>query len=192
MTDGARRSVQRVRVAAAVTATAALAMLVSGCGGSSSAGVAAVGTATTSATTTTAANNATTSGESTHLTQALAFSRCMRAHGVPNWPDPDSQGNFPPLNEQALGVSKQTSGVAQQACRHLLSSGGSATPQQRQQKLAFAVKVAQCLRGHGYPNFPDPTASGQNIPSGIDTNSPQFQTTETGCEKQAQKALGFP
>jgi hypothetical protein len=50
-----------------------LAMLVSGCGGSSHPGVAAVGTARTSATVTTRANNATSSGGSTQLSQALAL-----------------------------------------------------------------------------------------------------------------------
>jgi hypothetical protein len=95
--------------------------------------------------------------------------------------------------QQALGVSKQTSLTAQQVCKHLLSGGGSATPQQRQQKIAFGVKVAQCLRAHGYPNVPDPTALGSRaLPPGIDANSPQFQTTETACKKQAQKALGVP
>jgi hypothetical protein len=178
-------------VAFALAGVFGLAFLVSGCGGSSSPGVAAVGTATTSATSTTTANNSTSSGTSTQLHGALAFAHCMRAHGVQNFPDPDSHGDFPPLTQQALGVSKQTSLTAQQACKHLLSSGGSATPQQRRQKLAFGVKVAQCLRAHGYPNFPDPTALGpQALPAGIDTNAPQFQTTEAACEKQAQKALG--
>jgi len=170
-----------------------LAMLVSACGGSSSPGVAAVRTATTSATTTTTATNTTSLGNSTQLREALAFARCMRAQGVQNFPDPNSQGNFPPLSQPALGVSKQTSLTVQQACKHLLSSGGSATPQQRQQKIAFGVKVAQCLRAHGYPSFPDPTGLGSKaLPPEIDTNSPQFQTTEAACEKQAQKALGVP
>ena len=170
-----------------------LAVLVSGCGGSSSPGVAAVGTATSSAFGATTTTTTTSTGSSTQLHGALAFARCMRAHGVPSFPDPNSQGSFPPLSQQALGVSKQTSLAAQQACKGLLSSGGTATPQQRQQKITFGVKVAQCLRAHGYPNFPDPTGLGsQALPPGIDTNSPQFQTTEAACEKLAQKALGVP
>jgi hypothetical protein len=54
------------------------------------------------------------------------------------------------------------------------------------------LKVAQWLRRHGFPNFPDPTASGQGLPPGIDTNSPQFQAAEANCEKQARKAVGLP
>ncbi len=53
----------------------------------------------------------------------------MRSHGVPSFPDPDPQGDFPPFH---TGVSKQTSVAANDACKHLLSRGGStATPQQR-------------------------------------------------------------
>ena len=149
--------------------------------------MAAVGatTTTTSAATTTTAQ----SGQDA----ALAFSRCMRAHGVSKFPDPEGQGRFPALTQQALGVSKQTSLVAQQACKHLLSSGDSTgTPQARQQKVAFALKVAKCMRMHGFPTYPDPTSSSQALPSGIDPNSPQFQTTETACEQQARKELGLP
>jgi hypothetical protein len=77
---------------------------------------------------------------------------------------------------------------------HLLSGGDtSATPQQRQRKLAFGVKVAQCLRAHGFPSMPDPTGLGANpLPSGINTNSPQFQAAEATCEQRARKALGLP
>ena len=82
-------------------------------------------------------------------------------------------------------------------CKHLLPSGGGAGTQGRQQKLAFALKVARCMRSHGYPTYPDPSASSQGSGTrfdgtGIDTKSPQFQTAETNCEKQARKALGLP
>ncbi|HEY5101020.1 MAG TPA: hypothetical protein VII54_13290 [Gaiellaceae bacterium] len=127
---------------------------------------------------------------SARVSHSLAFARCMRAHGVANFPDPDPQGNFPSFS---TGVSKQASSAANDACKHLLSSGGTATPLERQQKLEFGVKVAECLRAHGYPNFPDPAHLGQQaLPPGIDTSSPQFQAVETTCEVRARKALGLP
>ena len=113
----------------------------------------------------------------------------MRRHGVPNFPDPDQQGRFPSFH---TGTSKQISARADGVCRHLLPSGGTGTPQQRAQKFVFALKVARCLRSHGYPTFPDPTTQGERIPPEIDTESPQFQSTETNCEQQARKALGLP
>jgi len=121
----------------------------------------------------------------------------MRSHGVPSFPDPDSQGNFPPQSS-ASAQAKRSSFAAQEACKHVLSRGGSAgTPQDGREKSAFALKVARCLRGHGFPNFPDPTVSSQGTSenlggAGIDPNSPQFQTAETACEQQARKALGLP
>ena len=116
-------------VIVATAGLACLSLLVSGCGGSAGSS-AQPGTATTAG--------------------PLAFSLCMRRHGVPNFPDPDGQGTFPPLTQEALGASKRTSLVAQSACGHLLSRGsGTARPQQRRQKLAFALKVARCLRAHG-------------------------------------------
>jgi hypothetical protein len=47
--------------------------------------------------------------------QGLAFSRCVRAHGVPNFPDPDSTGRIP---EQWPGVDQgsPTFEAANQAC----------------------------------------------------------------------------
>ncbi len=123
----------------------------------------------------------------------------MRAHGVPNFPDPDAQGNFRPFSSS---VSKQASTVADEACKHLLPSGGAsgARTSGDQQKLAFGLKSARCMRSHGYPTYPDPPnanaasqGSGARFEgTGIDTKSPRFQTTETACEKQARKVLGLP
>ncbi len=159
-----------------VSALVGLSLLASACGGSSSPRAAV--TATVS------------SAGLAHQKEALAYARCMRTHGVPDFPDPDPQGDFPSFRPRE---AKQIAVAADGACKHLLSSGGTATPQQRQQKLAFGVKVAECLRTHGFPNIPDPTGLGSNqLPPGIDTNSPQFQTAETACEKQARKALGLP
>jgi hypothetical protein len=169
------------RTAIAFVAVAVLALLAAACGGSPTSQVAQLGSTTT---------RTQNDSSSTSAGTALAFSRCMRTHGVPNFPDPDSQGNFPPFE---TGVSKQTSMAANEGCKHLLPRrGGTGTPQQRREKLLFALKVARCVRSHGFPTFPDPSGSSQGNSPGIDLSSPQFQTAETGCEKQVQKALGLP
>jgi hypothetical protein len=139
-----------------------------------------------------------TSAASVNRKAALSFARCMRSHGVPNFPDPDAQGDFPTFG---TGVSKQVSAAANESCKHLLPNGGGAGPQTRgdQQKLAFGLTTAQCMRKQGYPTYPDPSsasASGQGSGTrfegtGIDTRSPRFQRTETACEQQARKALGL-
>jgi hypothetical protein len=129
---------------------------------------------------------------SAQLRAELAYARCMRAHGVTNFPDPNSQGDFPPFR---TGVSKQASEATQRACQHLLPAGYAGTGgRSPAQKVEFSLKVAQCLRTHGFPNFPDANSSGQfNFSgTGIDANSPHFQSTETACEKRARRALGIP
>jgi hypothetical protein len=172
--------------ASASAGLVALCLLAAACGGSPTSHVAQLGSAADD----TRTSPSTASGQSDHVNQALAFARCMRSHGVPNFPDPNSQGDFVPFH---TGVSKHISAAANDACQHLLTNGGTATPQQLQQKLAFGVEVAQCLRAHGYAKFPDPTHLGpQNLPPGIDLNSPRFQVAETGCEQHAGKALGLP
>jgi hypothetical protein len=166
-----------------------LGLLVSACAGSPGNRVAQLGTTTTGSapsrpTPTTSARLAPNAA----LASALAYSRCMRSHGVPNFPDPDAQGQFPPFH---TAVPKQISAAGDDACKHLLSSAGSTgTSQNRAEKLAFALNVARCLRAHGFPNFPDPTVSSQGTSqslsgAGIDPDSPQFQAAETACEKHA-------
>ena len=65
-----------MRTDLSVVATAAVALLVCGCGGSGPSSAA-----------TSSARPAQATG-SAQATGALAFSRCMRSHGVQNWPDP--------------------------------------------------------------------------------------------------------
>jgi hypothetical protein len=172
----------------AIIATACLALLAAACGGSAGSHVAQLGSTTTR---TQNSSSSSSSATSAYDDAAIAFSRCMRSHGVPNFPDPDPQGNFPSFQ---TGVSKQTSVAANEGCKHLLPRGGGSigTPQQRQEKLVFGLKVARCVRRHGFPTFPDPSGSSQGNPPGIDLSSPQFQTAETSCEQQVRKALGLP
>jgi hypothetical protein len=75
------------RTAAAITATLGLALLVSACGGSPGSHVAQHGSTTRAASSGASNAGGSTNSQSPSF-QLLAFSRCMRSHGVPNWPDP--------------------------------------------------------------------------------------------------------
>lgn len=146
-----------------------------------------------------AASTATSTSSASAGSRELGFARCMRSHGVPSFPDPDPQGGFPPFE---TGVSKQISTAATEACKALLPSGGGTGVGTRgdQQKLAFALKVARCMRSHGFPTYPDPTgptsaSQGGGIRfegTGINPKSPQFQSAENNCETHARQALGLP
>ena len=50
----------------------------------------------------------------------------MRSHRVPNFPDPDSSGQVPKADAQALGVSSSRLQAAQRACQHLYPTNGGA------------------------------------------------------------------
>jgi len=118
--------------------------------------------------------------------QALVFVRCMRSHGIPDFPDPGSDGAI-----SSGGVSESDSqlNLAQSACQHLLppSSGGVPSPAQQQRLLSEALRYSRCMRSHGVPNFPDPAGpEGKNVfapsgPPGIDTASPQYHAASNAC-----------
>lgn len=116
----------------------------------------------------------------------LNFSKCMRSHGVPNFPDPSAGGGIH-LNAGS-GVNPFSPGFqsAQAACKKLLPGGGPPAEVPESQKLQ-ALKSAECMRAHGVPNFPDPTfPKGGGIlqggpGSGINPNTPAFQRAARAC-----------
>jgi hypothetical protein len=158
------------RVVAVITAAAGAALLAAACGGG---------------------GTSSTAGGSTYYQKAVAYAQCMRSHGLPSFPDPDSQGQFPPVQEGRNGVSQQAVQSAQNSCRHLQPGGGAGTAQQQQGKLTQALNYSRCMRAHGVPDFPDPSTSnggmGFNL-SGVDTNSPQYQSANRACQSQAGKS----
>jgi len=153
---------------AAVVAAAALALPAAACtGGQSSTG----------------------SGSSTN-SQELAFSRCMRSHGVPSFPDPTA-GRIPKETPLQLGVSSSQLQSAESACISLLPSGSSGpSPAELQQSWSDLTNFARCMRSHGVPNWPDPTRYPTHPerptfdlqPVGIDPNSPQISTEIHECQ----------
>jgi hypothetical protein len=127
----------------------------------------------------------------TNIQKALAYSSCMRRHGVQRFPDPDSSGVIPKVSLQQLGVSSLRFQAAQAACRRLLPTNQAGPPTQSALRQAWSntVKFARCMRSHGVSNWPDPTADSThpdrpnfNLPVGIDLNSPQMTTKIRKCE----------
>jgi len=58
------------------------------------------------------------------LAQALKYTRCMRSHGVPDFPDP-SQNNGGPIGFNGVNAGTPAYTKANQACQSLLAGGGS-------------------------------------------------------------------
>jgi hypothetical protein len=176
------------RTAATVVATVLAYLLgLSGCGGGPArSGVASGGPITTRVASSSGPSGSLGSSGSSPPTQTLAFSRCMRSHGVPGFPDPNSSGDFPPSAKQLSLSNPRQFQEAEGACRDLLPNGGNGpSPAQWQQILSTMVRFAQCMRHHGTPNWPDPTYDTHGRPVfdiDIDPNSPQFSTEIYACQ----------
>jgi hypothetical protein len=168
-------------ILASVVAVAALSLLAAGCGGGSP-GVAGVASSTT-------AQNGT-------LASAFAFARCMRAHGIRGWPDPNSSGVFDDKSKlRQLGVSvSRVRALEEGACNIPLPSS---TPSQTitPADQADYLKAAACMRSHGVPDFPDPAFQNNsvqtNIPSNIDQDSSRFKSAATICTKLIPAGLPY-
>jgi hypothetical protein len=162
-------------------AAAGIVVVLAGCARTSSPGVASTGS--TSAPT----------GRSAAPKSAVAFAACMRSHGVPEFPDPGRNGHTSLGN--GIDPSSPQFQAAQKACQSLLPSGGSSLATQAASgsispdKQAQLLRFARCMRGHGVPNYPDPTSQGIALSQSVDPKSPQFQTATQACGKLAP-ALG--
>jgi hypothetical protein len=116
----------------------------------------------------------------------LAYSRCMRAHGVPNFPDPRPGGGYSHSAIQAIGgqFSPQVQ-AAQMHCQPQAAAAGfTHTAAQIRQHVKQLIAFAACMRKHGVPNFPDPNSQGAIVASqGSNWNpsSPQFQAAQKVC-----------
>lgn len=127
------------------------------------------------------------SSQSSNTQKPLAYSHCMRAHGVLNFPDPNSSGAFPKVSAQQLGVSSTKFQAAQSQCRYLLPNGGSGPSEtQVQQIMNGMLKFAQCMRSHGVTNWPDPVVDAGGNPEfylngRINQNSPQIKSKIHEC-----------
>jgi hypothetical protein len=160
-----------------------LSLLATGCGGGGSPGVASITSSTTAA-------------KTTSQSGALAYSGCMRSHGVPSFPDPGSGGAV--TKEAAIKAFKEVSNsqvvAAQSACRDLQPNGGQLSQAQLAQRLSDLLAFARCIRTHGVQNFPDPTSSGQLThemlaSAGIDVHQPAVQQAADACVGVTHGAL---
>jgi hypothetical protein len=187
------------RMAAATIATVALTLLAAACGNSpassTSGSLDARGTASSPS--------------------AVAYSGCIRSHGVPSYPDPVGGGQLPKASAQQLGVSGSQLQAAEHACQHLYPTDGGSFQQLIQEcettgdcpltvvqpALNIMREYAECMRSRGVPNFPDPTIDSEGRPffdvsaAGISdqyTHSPQFESKDAVCERQVGGSAGVP
>jgi hypothetical protein len=183
----------RRRPTSAVLVLAAILLLAAGCGGASPSGsVARLGSSTSSSgstpsSTPSAESGGAGSGAAQLASKAVAYASCMRAHGVPGYPDPKVSVHG---NEVSVAVAARPGpqfNSAQQACRKLLPGGGPREGAKRElssQEQAQVLKLVACMRSHGVPNLPDPTftGGGAHLPESVNHNAPAFKAAEQACQ----------
>jgi len=114
------------------------------------------------------------------------FASCMRSHGVPGF---HFTTESPPSDVASLGIdgyyaeydSTSAFQAAQKACQRLDPLGSP--PHGTHQQFLKLLWSAECMRSHGYPDWPDPDPNhlGFRVPVTIDTNSTQFRAAAKTC-----------
>jgi hypothetical protein len=168
----------RARRAGLLAAAAAAALLATACGGRGSPPTAA----------------------GTSQQQVLKYSQCMRSHGLPGFPDPDSQGGLEITPQDHLNAGSRQFQSAQRACQHLEPGGTtkSLTAAQWREVTSQGLRFVACMRAHQVLAMPDPTiqtttsallgGSGQVMNfdlrrTGLSPDSPVLKSALRACQR---------
>jgi hypothetical protein len=135
------------------------------------------------------------SGASSALVkQAVKYAGCMRAHGEPGFPDPDSAGSF---SIAGLASLDRNSSQFQAAAKDCQAIRPVPSAQALTQDNTALLKFSTCMRSHGELNFPDfDLGSGsaarvaRQYLKTIDPLSPVFQAAFQACRPLLPPVIG--
>jgi hypothetical protein len=132
-----------------------------------------------------------------YVADKLGFARCLRAHGVPDYPDPNASGQEPPNSKQLIFSPQGQHAVG--ACSSWGNRIHNDVAAQNQAVMGEYVRFAQCMRAHGLPGFPDPAYAGGRVEfvlrasqDGFDPHSPQVLAKARQCESVLPPGSGLP
>ena len=131
--------------------------------------------------------------------EAVSYARCLRSHGVSNFPDPTPNGGGFNLDIPGIDQSSPAFKAAQTACKPLAPVKRPPSGPPSAQARTRLLHWASCMRTHGISGLPDPRAdpppSQSNlygtlmgdggywvgIPISINAHSPAFMHLATVC-----------
>ncbi len=162
----------RARLLALATLVSGV-LLVAGCGGSSSSPAVAHLSSGKSASSASSEGGGSSPESNKSPEEAMvAFAKCMRSNGLPNFPDPIAGGGGFRLAAE-MNPSSPAFKAARAKCQRLLPGGGPPGPgsstHPSPQTLAKMLRIARCMRQHGISDFPDPRTSVPSNPFGSGT-----------------------
>jgi hypothetical protein len=172
-----------------VAVTVGLLLLTAACGS---------GTSSSSTSSTSGTSSSGTGGVSAaYVSDKLGLARCLRAHGVPNYPDPNASGQEPPISKHLIASRQGQAAV--RACRSWSNRIHNDIAAQNQAVMGEYVRFAQCMRAHGLPDFPDPVNAEGRVEfvlsasqDGFDPHSPQVLGKAHQCESVLPPGSGLP
>jgi hypothetical protein len=135
---------------------------------------------------------------------AFKFSRCMREHGIKNFPDPQISGGSTRLTFRAKSgepgaPTPRRMEAAQNACKHFQAAfAPKLTPQEKVAREEEVEKFAACMRGHGVDIHASTVGGGVEIGigggpgKGPNPESPAFQAAQKACQGLVPKKPGDP
>jgi hypothetical protein len=137
-----------------------------------------------------------TSSPTKVMSGALAYANCMRLHGVPDFPDPNGQGEFQlhtifnngrPTQGEDLVPSSPAFQAGERACGSFGSAGRQVTQAQEEQAFQKDLRAAACMRADGVPGYPDPKlidgSIDQEFNGKFNPDSPAFKQAAKKCAK---------
>jgi hypothetical protein len=128
--------------------------------------------------------SASSPGLSAATAQALVYAKCMRSHGIPDFPDPNAHDSTALFSLGGINSHSAQYQSANKTCQKKTGFGHFSSAQ-LQQGMNAMLKYAGCMRSHGITNFPDPFENSQQMGfniTGIDMNSPQFTAAQKTCQ----------
>jgi hypothetical protein len=118
----------------------------------------------------------------------------MRSNGVTNYPDPSNNGR--PRSTNQIDPNSPTFQTAYNACRKHVPSGQAGPPAPTAAQLRAALAFAQCIRKHGFPQFPDPLATAPGARAYFTVGNREYfpaismSELQSAAFRQAAKACG--
>jgi hypothetical protein len=150
-------------------ALVAVVCAVAGCGGGSNAGSSSASIGN--------------SKKAVEYTHAIKFAKCMRAHSVSNFPDPQYPNGFSGSALAAVNTLSPAFTSAATVCDKVLPNEGQPTAAEFEQAMTDGVAFAKCMRRHGV-SFPDPGIQGSHMTidlSNVNTNAPAYKHFAKVC-----------
>ena len=128
----------------------------------------------------TGSNTNTNSSSANRQETGRRYAQCMRDNGVPDFPDPDANGEFRGSGHEQQNDPKFK--AAMEKCRDLAPGGEHEKPGDPayvEQLRAFS----QCMRDNGVPEYPDPDPNGQLRGQGHEQqDNPTFKAAMQKCQ----------